>query len=94
MRGVGIQQMFLVGFAVARLPGPDGRPVWSAPCPLRITAAHLGVGVGAAPLETFTFIGMLSLLISGVQLLSCMALLGGRHAGASLVLERELRNIS
>ena len=46
MRGVGIQQMFLVGFAVARLPGPDGRPVWSAPCPLRITAAHLGVGVG------------------------------------------------
>ena len=36
-----------MGFAVARLPGPDGRPVWSAPCPLRITAAHLGVGVGA-----------------------------------------------
>ena len=51
MRGVGIQQMFLVGFAVARLPGPDGRPVWSAPCPLRITAAHLGVGVGRNPLK-------------------------------------------
>ncbi|KAK9821309.1 hypothetical protein WJX81_008022 [Elliptochloris bilobata] len=56
MRGVGIQQMFHVGFVVARLPGPDGRPVWSAPCPLTITAAHLGVGVGWVTHEFVHFI--------------------------------------
>lgn len=68
MRGVGIQQMFLVGFAVARLPGPDGRPVWSAPCPLRITAAHLGVGVGATLHKTSWIIRT---QLAGVRYLSC-----------------------